>query len=567
MRVERAPIDRSAAILGFAVVAAAGIRYLAGLSKILDPVVSMEPFYIDLAQRSVSEILSQNPAWGPLYALWLKPFRTLLADPLRVYAANVYFLSFGLSVAVYCYTLLLTRRAAVATGAALFLLISDLNVPLSSKVFVFTLIMVLVGLALSELAARDERRMAIGAAGVLVGSYARPELYPAGLCLWILAIWLARPELRKLHLPTLGWVVGGTGLLLFVAWWIGTPLWDPEENRLFQAFREHFAWNWSRWNGGSEYYLAIWQREFGTADGIVRACLENPGAFAHHVLDNLKGVLESLFGSTFDHFPLFAVSTWPWLVRTEDLAVAAAAFGCIIRVAASRELRRDTWQRYRQIFLILPVLTIFPIAGATLVYPRTHYLLVPSVCIILVGTLAVSILLPPMQVRSPFRRALIALLAVTAIPTPFVLPTDHLAAGIAPVGNLAVTRTVTDTVELIRSLDLPEPVHVLTFTDGIGELLGDGFHEVKIWRRGERPLKSYLEDEHVDVIVTTEQGRRSFLVDDPYWETIQLDPATTGFAPVATASDTVARIWVRAGLLEKSGSEKQRSQSAQERSG
>lgn len=547
MRGEHKPIDRGAALLGLAVIAVASFRYLAGLSKILDPVMSMEPFYIDMARQPISDIVAQNPAWGTLYALWLKPFRALLADPLRVYSANVHVLSIGLPLVVYFYVLLLTRRAAVATGAALFLLISDFNVPLSSKVFVFTLIVVLIGLALSELASRDDERAAIAAAGILLASHARPELYPAGLCLWVFAVWLARHDVRARRPATLGWVVGGSGLILVLAGSIGTPLWSSEDGRLFQAFREHFAWNWCRWHGGSQYFMTIWQREFGAADGIVAACLENPAAVAHHVWDNLRGVVVFLLGSTFDHSALVAAPSSHLLVRMENLAFGLAMFAAIVAVAIRPPLRSEALQRYRHVLVVFAVASLFPIAGATVVYPSTHYLLIPAVCLVLVGVLAASLLIPEPQVDSLPRRVLVALIAVAAVPTPFALPTAHLSTGLAPVGTLAVRRTVTDTVETIRGLDLPKPVHVLTFTDGIGELLGDGFHEVKIWRRGEQPLKAYLEDEHVDVIVTTERGRQSFLVDDPYWETIQLDPAATGFAPVATASGSVARIWVRAG--------------------
>jgi len=97
-------------------------------------------------------------------------------------------------------------------------------------------------------------------------------------------------------------------------------------------------------------------------------------------------------------------------------------------------------------------------------------------------------------------------------------------------------------------LDLPKPVQVLTFTDGVGELLGEGFHERKIWQRGERPLKEYLEHEGIDVIVTLEPGRHSFRIDDPYWQTIQLEPEKTGFV-LLTTPDAIARIWVRAALM------------------
>src|SRR5262249_12695827 len=124
-----ARLERRAAALGLLTVITANVLYLSGLSQILDPMMSMEPFYIQLARQPVAAILNKDPAWGPLYALWLKPFVALLDDPVAVYTANLFVLSITVSVALYCYLLLLTRRTAVATGAALFFLVSDLNVP------------------------------------------------------------------------------------------------------------------------------------------------------------------------------------------------------------------------------------------------------------------------------------------------------------------------------------------------------------------------------------------------------------------------------------------------------
>jgi hypothetical protein len=94
-------------------------------------------------------------------------------------------------------------------------------------------------------------------------------------------------------------------------------------------------------------------------------------------------------------------------------------------------------------------------------------------------------------------------------------------------------------------------VHVLTFNDGVGEMLGEGFHEIKVWQRGTRSLEAYIENEHVDVIVTLEPGQQSFLVDDPYWKVIQFTPETTGFTPVAMPGHSPARIWVRSGLVKE----------------
>jgi hypothetical protein len=537
-----------------AVIVLANLRYLAGLASLLDPALSMEPFYIDMAKHPLGEVLARNPTWGTLYGVWLRPFRLLLEDPLRVYDANVYALSFGLTLAVYVYTLLVTRRAVVAAGAAVFFLVSDFNVPLASKVCAFAVVIVLLGLAVSELATRGDRRMAIAAGGVLLASYARPELHPSGLCLWIAAVVMARRYLRER--ATCAWVLGGSGVIIAIAWAIGTPIWSAHHHdaRLIDAFREHFAWNWTRWTGEPGYYLAIWQREFGDADGVVAAIRADPAAVARHVADNLAGIVRTLLGATFGHYPLLAAPTSPVLMRIETLAVALASVGCVAGVLARRDRRAAAWQRYRHVGAVFLAMSVFPLGGAALVYPKIHYLIVPAVCLLLVAVFAIAMLLPEANVASPWQRGLIAVLCLAAIPTPFVLPTAYLAARNAPVAKLALTREVTDAVRLIRALDLPRPVHVLTFNDGIGELLGNGFAEVKIWQRGEKPLRQYLEDEHVDVIVTLEPGRRSFRVDDPYWETIQLDPATTGFAPVATPHGAVARIWVRARTLDRESS-------------
>ena len=140
-----APIDRGAALLGFAVVVLANLRYLAGLPALLDPLVSMEPFYIRMAQQPVADILREPPAWGPLYALWLKPFVAALGEPLAVQAAGAWALSLAVTSVVYLHLLQHTRRAALATGGALFVLIADGNVPLAGKTSSFALLVLLGG--------------------------------------------------------------------------------------------------------------------------------------------------------------------------------------------------------------------------------------------------------------------------------------------------------------------------------------------------------------------------------------------------------------------------------------
>jgi hypothetical protein len=218
-----APLDRGTAALGLLTVLAANLLHLAGLSSILDPMMSMEPFYIDMAQRGAVDILRVDPAWGSLYALWLRPLRLLLGDPLAVYTANVYALSIGVSLLIYLHLLLTSRRVAVAAGAALFFLICDFNVPLPSKVNGFALMVILAALTVVNLLPAGARRTSVAALGVLIASYARPELYPAALCLFLAAFWQARRDAW----PLIAWPATGFVFLLAVAFAIGTPIFSP----------------------------------------------------------------------------------------------------------------------------------------------------------------------------------------------------------------------------------------------------------------------------------------------------------------------------------------------------
>jgi hypothetical protein len=553
MSSPRPPIDRGAGAIGLLTVVAANCLYLAGLSTILDPVMSMEPLYIDMAQQPIASIVAADPAWGPLYALWLKPFRAALGDPLAVYLANTYALSLAVSILIYLYVLLLSRRAVPAVGAALLLLVSDLNVPLTSKVSAFALLLLLAGLTLSELVPRGARRMVVAGAGLLLASYARPELYPAAVLLFLVALWLARTE-RTAGRGVLWWPLSGLAFTAAVAIWIGTPVFSPSfgEDRLLVAFREHFAWNWARWHNGMRYYLAIWEQEFGDAHTTLQAVRNNPAAVFHHLFDNLVGTVAFMTGTALDHYPFIAPVTRPAAVRAEDMLLTAAAFGSLVLVALRPGLRRQMHDRYGHVVLPHAAVALCSFAASIVIFPVPHYLVIPAVLLLLAGILAATVIFPPNDGRASWRRGVVAaVICLVAVPKPFVLPSAYVVQGAPFKARLDVTRKVTDTIQFIRGLGLPAPVHVLTMTDGIGDMLGTGFEEIKVWQRGTQPLDAYVRDRHVDVIVTLEAGRDSFLVDDPYWTLVQNTPDAAGFTLLPVGGPDAARVFVRSELLKK----------------
>lgn len=551
MPAHRTPLDRSAAVTGLVTVVAANLLYLSGLQRILDPMMSMDPLYIRMAQGSVSSILSAEPAWGPIYALWLKPLVTLFGDPVDVYTANVCALSLGLSLVIYLHLLLLTRRAAPAVAAALFFLISDFNVPLSSKVSGFALLVLLTGLTGAQLAASASRRASVAAIGVLLASYARPELYPAALCLCAVALWLGYRERRESGRAALVGPIIVVACIVLPALWIGTPIFSPHHggDRFLIAFREHFGWNWSRWHGEGRTFLAIWQQEFGAASSILQAVLNNPGAVARHLFDNLLGTGRFMLVSAFAHYPLLAPADHDTLVKAEDLLFSAGAFGSLIYVAVGHQRRRQMCERFGHVLVSYAVIALFSFGSATVIFPVAHYLVIPGVLSIVAATLAMAVIVPSRFDDSWPWRIGAALLCLIAIPKPFVLPSAYEVPGAPFKGRIIVGRTVVDTIELVRSLRLTLPVQVLTTTDGIGEMLGAGFREIKVWQKGAQALQAFMHDNDVGVIINLEGGRDSFTVDDPHWKIIHDNPGEAGFVRVPVPNHETVRVYVRADLM------------------
>src|SRR5205823_13030692 len=125
--------------------------------------------------RPLAAILVQDPSWGPLYALWLKPFVAVFHDPITVYLANVYAMSIVVSVSVFAAVFAASGRTGVAIGAALLFLISDVNLPLDSRVNSLALVPLLSGLTVAALLPAGPARTAACAVGALLASYARPE--------------------------------------------------------------------------------------------------------------------------------------------------------------------------------------------------------------------------------------------------------------------------------------------------------------------------------------------------------------------------------------------------------
>ncbi|HYD49224.1 MAG TPA: hypothetical protein VEB21_12785 [Terriglobales bacterium] len=543
-----AAIDRRCAAIGLVTVALANLLFLRGLAQAIDPMLSMDPYYIAKARQPLAEIVAGGAAWGPLYALWLKPWVAALGDPLRVYTANVCALSVLVTVLLYLHLLLLTRRAAVATGGAALFLISDLNVPLFSKVSAFAVAVLLAGWIAAQLATSAAWRGSLAAAAILLAGYARPELYPASLIL--LALMLVIPS---------GWSAGSRSrpgwwgtrqarrarrarataavslLLVGLALTVGLPIGggDRGEGRLLQAFREHFAWSWNEWHDSRVDFQTIWQRELGGATSLTEALAHKPAAVLRHGIGNAAGILRFLTTQAFDHYPVVRSAS-----QLENAATTAAVLALAAAFAFKPPLRRRWWASPHGWHALVACCSV---AAAVVIHPSAHYLIFLAVTLLVAAAAAAARWLPPLP-SSPLAAWAAALACLLLVPRPFTA---------APAG----ARKVTDTVHFVRSLNLAAPVRVLTANDGLANLLGEGFEEVRLWQKGSQPLSDYLHEQDIALVVALELQHQSFAVGDPSWTWFQNAPETAGYGRLAVPGHPRVGVFVRRGTGERLGGE------------
>ena len=284
---------------------------------------------------------------------------------------------------------------------------------------------------------------------------------------------------------------------------------------------------------------------------MLQAVLNNPGAVTHHLTDNLFGTASFIATTAFNHYPLLIPATSPDLVKAESLLVSAAAFGSLILVACRPRWRHQMFDRYGHALFPYVALATCSVASATAVFPLAHYLVIPGVLVMLAGALAATLIIPACPDFSWYQQLLVALLCLAAVPKPYILPSVYVVAGSPFKAQITVARTITDTIGFIRSLHLPAPVQVLTFTDGIGEMLGTGFNEVKIWQKGAQPLDDFMRDNDVGVIISLGAGQESVMDNDRDWKRVQNSPDEVGFTRLSVPNHDAVAVFVRSGLLQR----------------
>ncbi len=340
--------------LAFLVVFAAGWKFGLPADRWFDIPAFDEARYLHRGIELFRIGLTQLPSeWSPLYNLWYHLlYRFGTQDRIELYYLNFRLLGALLPALFF----LVLRRYRVAFWAAFALAIYTVSTRLSwvidTRVTSFALLLVFLGAWLLSFLPSGWPRMAVGALGMVVLAYARPEYLMAAGILGAFAILLGVSAWRrKEKAPSLSTVavLVGIGLLAVTAWW----LWGPPagKGRSMYAFGQHFAY--TRWYCLKQPKRGIsWEDEiradFGQAETIWQALVRNPSAFGSHVWCNLKTFPPRLGSTIFLHAAYF----FPKGVLLEALLFTGltglAMFWMLLR---HRKEWRSRWRTQRDAFL------------------------------------------------------------------------------------------------------------------------------------------------------------------------------------------------------------------------
>ena len=321
--------------------------------------------------------------WSPLYSLWYHLlYRLYGPDRIGLYDLNFRLLGVVLPVALYLVLRRYRVEARWAFGLALYTLVAHLSWVQDTRVTTFALLLVFLTAWAAARQPGRMRRLWVGAWGLALAAYARPEYGPAAGMLFTallvegLRAWRRgeRPRLPRgprAWMPLLVPVV--PALAAFFLW--GTPL---GRGRTMYAFGQHFALN--RWYClGRERVGVSWEDEirdaFGEVSTPLQALLRNPRAFLQHVGCNVVALPPRLALVMFLHAAFFL----PGHPRLEAMLLALVVAGAVVwqairRGKSIRHRAKDLWEDGALVYwLAVGTVALAVVLG---IYSRKRYHLI-----------------------------------------------------------------------------------------------------------------------------------------------------------------------------------------------
>lgn len=550
-------------LLALVVIIVAAWKATSGVERWLDLHLDDEAFYLGHGLAFPKGGLP-HASWGPLYCVWYSFVGWLASDrPLEAYYLNQKLLILLISTLLFVGLRSFKVHRVTAVLFAWLASLSELNMVTQPKVGHFAAILLMTTVVVAGHFRTARSIFATLMLGFLAAAYVRPEFFVAA-CL--MGATLLISELRDLKRRSTPWhwsslLTPGLGFFTVLAAFL--TLGVPVGNRSFAAFGQHFSLNWTDWNpdrklNGWTDTDIIMNEVFPGAHSVSDALKSNPGAFTHHVLDNVGELASESSWAFLTHWPILSASNGRSPMGESLLLLGVLAlFGARQVYRNTLRLRSTLHEQGARLFGLLGAFGASFLA-AVVIHPDRHYLISLVSCALL---LALALLARAEDVvqEAPLQPAfvpasLFPVAALLILPwiTPVAIPPNPM-----PQPGL-------ETVKAWRSAGY-RANPVLLWTNGHSKsILGKKWKIVSHSRKDRgQSFKAFLAEHGINLVAADDRMRNdSRFRDDAEWKQFLLNPADFGFEELSSSAANTpveVRLFARTGTIDPAKPVKTRS--------
>lgn len=514
-------------ILIFLVLLGAGLKFTAGVDRVVDVLFYDESLYLLAGVKLAARGLycpECGPLYAPLYNAWYFLLSFLTRDNLSLYWLNYKIVT--IIPVLLSYVLLRKNNVSllVSTAIAVVVLTSAANLPVWPKPSHFGVIVALLFLIPASRASSFPRVLALGALGAFLTAYVRPEYFLTSVLLVLVLVagialksdWRTRKEFLDLG-----------GLLLVVAAIIAVVGLPVSGSRSVCAFGQHFALYWVSWTGSELHPWVDWEtilaQNFGQVHGMLDVVRNNPQMFLKHVGQNLVGLVSNfgmlfpsfLFGDKLSKIALVLLVGWVFFARRSGF--------------------RLNFTRQKGYILIVFLFLLSGLIAIVTVYPRPHYFVFP---VFLVTTSLALLLSGREEAREslPMRYVLIlALLVLAVTPSPYVNQGGEAQENVR-------------TIRLVQNFRITKPVNILEAEGGFDIYMGNNFSRIGESEKN-AGFREFVTARNIGMIVVTKLLATDIrFKNDPEWQDFLRRYEEYGYFQ-AQAQGSETRVLARKDLL------------------
>ncbi len=520
-------------IIGILIILFLHLKFTYNISSIIDVDFADESAILG---RGLNLSFLNIPSDGWVYYLWYKLLSFFTKDNLSIYCVN-----FAILIGLPAYFLFLIMKKLkhnnfAAMGAAVIFMVARMNVDAWPFITKFALIMFLMTIYCSLFIKGLEENLVVYMTGSMLLAYTRPEytisFFIISILLFALLIYRClKKEINKVgHLKTI-LVIYLFNILIFYL--IGNPM---AGQRSIMAFGQHFSLNYVAWNNLQINPWTNWEsiveKVFGTNNSILQAMLNNPSALFRHVSTNIHNLISS-----------FLLYFLPYNLQSDYITKIAKALERIVFVAMIIIIVRELFKYFKikkidirsDIFktACFGLIVALP-AGISLIiiYPRTHYILIPATIIFFIGIHIVAKYLPSLQFLNKTQKNIITIITIcflcygmpfktSGMPDKPILKTSN------SMSQINIKR-----IKMLESLNMREKVVILSPFGSICTYLSDNYSNVELFKKDTKFIKFINENTINMIIVNDELIKDTRFTNDSEFELFIEDFENRGFYKV-----------------------------------